>query len=77
MIFFGDETAVKEDSDWILGFAPKGETPEPNRWGKLSMISATSTKGEIAFKIISGGFNAKRFIEFLEALMRMLLGRSS
>ncbi len=33
------------------------------------MISAISTKGEIAFKIIDGGFNAERFIEFLEALI--------
>ena len=33
------------------------------------MISAISAKGEIAFKIIDGGFNAERFIEFLEALI--------
>ena len=72
VIFFGDETAVKEDSVWIRGFAPKGKTPvleKPNRWDKLSMISAISAKGEIAFKIIDGGFNAERFIEFLEALI--------
>lgn len=72
VIFFGDETAVKEDSVWIRGFAPKGETPvlaKPNRWDKLSMISALSAKGEMAFKIIEGGFNAERFIEFLEALI--------
>jgi transposase len=72
VIFFGDETAVKEDSVWIRGFAPKGETPvlaKPNRWDKLSMISAISAKGEIAFKIIDGGFNAERFVEFLESLI--------
>jgi len=72
VIFFGDETAVKEDSVWIRGYAPKGKTPvleKPNRWDTLSMISAISAKGEIAFKIIDGGFNAERFIEFLEALI--------
>lgn len=72
VIFFGDETAVKEDSVWVRGYAPKGETPilaKPNRWDKLSMISAISAKGEIAFKIIDGGFNAERFIEFLDALI--------
>lgn len=72
IIFFGDETAVKEDSVWVRGYAPKGETPvlaKPNRWDKLSMISAISAKGEIAFKIIDGGFNAERFVEFLGALI--------
>lgn len=71
-IYFGDETAIKEDSVWIRGYAPKGQTPvleKPNRWDKLSMISAISAKGEIAFKVIDGGFNAELFIEFLESLI--------
>jgi hypothetical protein len=68
----GGETAVKEDSVWVRGYAPKGETPilaKPDRWDKLSMVSAISAKGEIAFKIIDGGINAERFIEFLGALI--------
>ena len=72
VVYFGDETAVKEDSVWVRGYAPKGQTPvlkKPNRWDKLSMISAISARGEVAFKIIDGGFNAERFIEFLEALI--------
>jgi len=72
VIFFGDEAAVKEDSVWIRGYAPKGQTPvlsKPTRWDKLSMISALSAKGEVAFQIIDGGFNAERFIGFLEALI--------
>jgi len=72
VIYFGDETAVKEDAVWVRGFAPKGKTPvlaKPNRWDKLSMISAISARGEVAFKVIEGGFNAERFIEFLAALI--------
>lgn len=72
VIYFGDETAVKEDTAWIRGFAPKGQTPvleKPNRWDKLSMISAISARGKISFQIIDGGFNADRFIEFLTALI--------
>jgi transposase len=72
VIYFGDETAVKEDAVWVRGFAPKGKTPvlaKPNRWDKLSMISAISARGEIAFKIIEGEFNAERFLEFLAALI--------
>jgi hypothetical protein len=72
VIYFGDETAVKEDTAWVRGFAPKGQTPvlkKPQRWDKLSMISAISARGEVAFRIVEGGFNAERFIEFLAALI--------
>lgn len=27
MIFWGDETAVREDGNWVRGFAPRGKTP--------------------------------------------------
>ena len=72
VIYFGDETAVKEDTAWVRGFAPKGQTPvlkKPQRWDQLSMISAISARGEVAFRIIDGAFNAERFIEFLDALI--------
>jgi len=72
VIYFGDETAVKEDANWVRGYAPKGQTPVlaiPARWTKLSMISALSPRGEVAFRIIDGTVNAERFIEFLAALI--------
>lgn len=72
IIFFGDETAVKEDANWIRGYAPRGKTPvltKPNRWDKLSMISAISPRGEVSFRILEGGVNADRFIAFLAGLI--------
>lgn len=72
VIYFGDETAVKEDTNWVRGYAPKGQTPvlaTPTRWVKLSMISAISPRGEVAFRIVEGSINADRFIEFLAALI--------
>lgn len=72
MIYFGDETAVKEDANWVRGYAPKGATPVlaiPTRWTKLSMISAISPRGDVAFRIVEGTINAERFIEFLAALI--------
>lgn len=72
VIYFGDETAVKEDANWVRGYAPKGETPVlavPTRWVKLSMISAISPRGAVAFRIVEGTVNAERFIEFLAALI--------
>lgn len=73
VIYWADETAVKEDTNWIRGFAPAGRTPvleASARWGKLSMISAITNRGEIAFQIVEGTINAERFIEFLERLIQ-------
>lgn len=72
VIYWADETAVKEDTNWIRGFAPAGRTPvleASARWGKLSMISAITNRGEISFQIVEGTINAERFIEFLERLI--------
>ena len=72
VIYWADETAVKEDTNWIRGFAPAARTPvleASARWGKLSMISAITNRGEIAFQIVEGTINAERFIEFLERLI--------
>lgn len=71
-ILWGDETAVKEDTHWIRGYAPKGQTPvlkTPTRWHKLSMISAISARGECAFQIVEGSINTARFLEFLGRLI--------
>lgn len=71
-ILWGDETAVKEDTHWIRGYAPKGQTPvlkTPARWHKLSMISAISARGELAFQIVEGSINTARFLEFLGRLI--------
>lgn len=72
-ILWGDETAVKEDANWVRGFAPRGKTPvlrTPTRWHKLSMISAISARGQVAFKIVEGAINTDRFIEFLGLLLQ-------
>jgi hypothetical protein len=53
VIYWGDETAVKEDAYWVREYAPRGQTPVlavPARWTTLSMISAISPRGEVAFQ---------------------------
>jgi len=72
VIYCGDATAVKADANWVRGYAPKGQTPVlaiPARWTTLSMISALSPRGEVAFQIVDGSLNAERCIEFLAALI--------
>lgn len=77
-ILWGDETAVKEDANWVRGYAPRGRTPvlkTRTRWEKLSMISAISARGEIAFQIVEGAINTDRFIAFLELLLQQVQGK--
>ena len=51
-IYWGDETAVKEDGNWVRGYVPAGTTlAMPARWRKLPMISAISPS-ESAFRIV-------------------------
>lgn len=72
-IYWGDETAVKEDANWVRGYAPAGQTPvlsTPARWIKLSMISAITNKGATCFEIVEGTINSDRFIDFLGRLIR-------
>jgi hypothetical protein len=57
----------------VLRIAPRGKTPvlkTPARWEKLSMLSAISARGELAFKIVEGTIHTDRFIEFLEGLVQ-------
>jgi transposase len=72
-VLWGDETAVKEDAHWVRGYAPRGKTPVlkmRTRWDKLSMISAISARGQIAFQIVEGTINAECFLAFLELLLQ-------
>lgn len=73
IIYWGDETAVKEDANWVRGYAPRGQTPVlemPARWTSLSMISAISPRGEVAFQIVEGSIHSERFIAFLDTLIQ-------
>ena len=73
VIYWGDETVVKEDAHWVRGYAPRGQTPVlavPARWTTLPMISAISPRGEVAFQIVEGSIDAERFIAFLSALIQ-------
>jgi hypothetical protein len=52
VISLGEETAVREDANGVQGFAPRGQAPvltTPTRWDNLSMVSAISLRGEVAF----------------------------
>lgn len=71
VIYFGDDGGAG-GCELGAGPCPQGQTPvlaTPTCWDKLSMISAISPRGEVAFRIVDGSSNADRFIEFLAALI--------
>ena len=77
-IHWADETAVRQDTAWVRGFAPAGHTPELRHrvnWSHLTMISALSNQGQVRFALHDGSINAERFIEFLQQLIGEVPGR--
>ena len=72
-IFWGDETAVQNESNYVRGYAPKGQTPVLKVQSKklhINMISAISNQGKIHFMLSDQSFNSERLIEFLERLIK-------
>jgi transposase len=71
-IYWADETAIKQDTAWVRGYAPAGQTPviqHAARWDSITMISALNNKGLMRFAFYDGAINTDRFIEFLQALI--------
>ena len=77
-LYWGDETAVKQDAAWLRGYAAVGHTPvlphSPHRHG-ISMLSALTNQGLVRFALYDGAVNTERFIEFLQALVADSAGR--
>jgi transposase len=72
-IQWGDETALTNTDVRGRSYAPKGKTPvtaAPGTRQKLSMISTVTNQGKVRWMIIDGNFDAKKLIEFLEALIK-------
>lgn len=71
-IYWGDETAIRQDSNWVRGYSVAGLTPELRlpgaRRGSTSMISAITNQGLVRFSFFEGAIDAERCIVFLEDL---------
>lgn len=74
LIFWQDETAVQQDTNWVRGYAPIGKTPtiEHDRrscYGAPVMISAVNNQGKCFFSFQKKAVNAYHFIRFLHHLV--------
>lgn len=73
-IYWGDETAIRQDSHWVRGYSMAGVTPElrfpAGRHGSTSMISAITNQGLVRFSFFEGAIDADRFVVFLKDLIQ-------
>ena len=72
LICWADETAIRQDTAWVRGYAPAGHTPvveHASRWQSLTSISALTNQGLVRFACHDGTINAARFIDFMHALI--------
>ena len=72
-IAWGDETCCQNESNYVKGYAPIGQTPilpVGNEHFRVSMISAVTNQGKLRFMFYRGSMNAKRLIEFMRRLIK-------
>lgn len=72
-IWWGDETGLRSRHYSGTGYSPRGKTPVTRGSGKVfgcNLISAITNRGQLAFMIYEGKFNAAVFREFLERLIK-------
>lgn len=75
LIFWEDETTVQQDTNWVRGYAPCGETPtiEHDRrscYGAPVMISAVNNQGLSFFCFQKKAVTRYSFIRFLHRLIK-------
>ena len=72
-IFWGDETGVQNETNYIKGYAPKGETPilkvDTNKL-RINMISAINNQGKVKFMIYKESMNQQILIEYMDRLIK-------
>ena len=74
VVHWADETAVRQDTAWVRGYAPAGCTPVLEHAAKrprpaITMISALSNQGLLRFSFYDGAIDAEHFIGFMADLV--------
>ncbi|HTF58321.1 MAG TPA: IS630 family transposase [Actinomycetes bacterium] len=73
VVLWLDEMGVRSDAAAGRSWAPVGQTPVIKGTGKrfrVNMISAISNAGRLRFRLFTGSFSSRVFIDFLGRLLR-------
>ena len=71
-ILWGDECGIQNETNYIKGYAPIGQTPIMPKGPyklRINMISAISNQGKLRFMFYKGSCNAKTIIKFMSRLI--------
>ena len=77
-IWWGDETGLRSRHYTGTSYSPRGKTPVTRGSGRTfgcNLISAITNRGELAFMVYEGKFNAATFQDFMERLIKQAEGR--
>lgn len=72
-IWWGDETGLRSRHYTGTSYSPRGKTPIIHGSGKyfgVNLFSAITNKGELAFRLYEGMFNAAIFLDCMERLVK-------
>lgn len=74
VVHWADETAVRQDTAWVRGYAAAGHTPVVEHVARrpspsLTLISALSQQGLLRFSLHDGAIDAERFVGFMADLV--------
>jgi len=72
-INWGDETGCQNESNYVRGYAPKGQTPVlsvGNEHLRVNMISAITNQGKLRFMFYREKMNGKMLIKFMRRLIK-------
>ncbi|MGH8528411.1 MAG: IS630 family transposase [Nevskiales bacterium] len=77
-IYWGDEMGLRSDHVAGTSYAPLGRTPLIRATGQrfgCNMISAITNRGQLAFMVFHGQFDARLFIRFMQRLLKQVPGK--
>jgi len=72
-IHWGDETGCQNETNYVKGYAPKGQTPTMpvgNEHIRVNMISSITNQGKLRFMFYREKMTAKVLINFLKRLIK-------
>lgn len=77
-IWWGDEAGLRSRHYTGTSFSPRGKTPITRGSGKhfgINLFAAITNRGELAFRLYEGKFNAEVFQDCMERLVAQAAGR--
>lgn len=73
VIYWGDETGVSNQENYVRGFAPKGRPPVLKvqvKHEKINMLSAITNQGKVRFMIFNDTMNQQKLIDFMRRMIK-------